>query len=288
VVAGFGASALVDAAGEGPRAQRVARGVAAAAWVSFGVFWLLLVDHYALTQKSIIEGVGSAVAVPLSLYVAYLVWTERPSLLFLSRAVAVMGAIYLPFQTVPALETAAIEAVTAHAKLLMETLGYDPHVVSYGEHESVFRFHEPWNDLPLDTPVLLACSGIGSIATVSGLVLAVREPLRKRLAALAVVVPVIYALNVVRVAFIVLAFSKQWLQVFVPQVMAAFGTGDRMDVSYYVADRIIAQSLSVVVLLVMVWALLQYLPAMAVYVEEVAYLLTGEELDLRDRLAAGE
>jgi archaeosortase A (PGF-CTERM-specific) len=288
VVAGFAASALVDAASDEPRTERVARGVAALTWVTFGAFWLLLVDHYAFTQKSIIEGAGSALAVPLSLYVAYLVWTRRPSLLFLSRAVAVMGVVYLPFQTVPALETAAIDAVTAHAKLLMESLGYDPHVVSYGEYQSVFRYHEPWNDRPLDTPVLLACSGIGSIATVSGLVLAVREPLRKRLAALAVVVPVIYALNVVRVAFIVLAFSKQWFQVFVPQVMAAFGTGDRMDVSYYVADRIIAQSLSVVVLLAMVWALLQYLPAMTVYVEEVAYLLTGEELDLGDRFATTE
>jgi archaeosortase A (PGF-CTERM-specific) len=296
VVAGFAASAALDVAGGRPRTERAARGVAAVAWVGFAVFWALLAPHYAFVQKSVIEGAGSALAAPLSLYVGYLVWTRRPSLLFLSRAVAVMGLVYLPFQTVEALRQVTVEGVTAQSAWLIEVLGYDPVIASDAKASAVDRGYqgvlmivEPGNP-PAEwrTPVLLACSGIGSIATVTGLVLAVREPLRKRLVALAVVVPVIYALNIVRVAFIVLGFSKQWFQVAVPQTMAAFGTTRPEMVSYYWADRIIAQSLSVVVLLVMIWGLLRYLPGLSVYVEEVAYLLTGREIEVGERVGAPE
>ncbi|MFB6121669.1 MAG: archaeosortase A [Halobacteriaceae archaeon] len=296
VVVGFAASAALDVAGERPRAERAARGVAGVTWLAFGVFWALLVPHYAFVQKSFIESAGSAIAAPLSLYVGYLVWTRRPSLLFLSRAIAVMGLIYLPFQTIEPLRQYTVETVTVHSAWLVEQLGFDPIIASDAEASAVDRGYqgvlmivEPGNP-PAEwvTPVLLACSGIGSIATVSGLVLAVREPLRKRLAALAVVVPVIYGLNIVRVAFIVLGFSKQWFQIFVPQTMAAFGTTRPIMVSYYWADRIIAQSLSVVVLLAMIWGLLRYLPGLTVYVEEVAYLLTGREIDVGERLGGPE
>jgi len=296
VVAGFAASAALDVAGDRPRTERAARGVAAVTWVVFAAFWALLAPHYAFVQKSFIEGIGTAAAAPLSLYVGYLVWTRRPSLLFLSRAIAVMGIIYLPFQTIGWLHQATVEGVTAQAAWLMEVLGYDPVIASDDVAASVDRGYqgvlmivEPGNPpARWRTPVLLACSGIGSIATVSGLVLAVREPLRKRLTALAVVIPIIYGLNIVRVVFIVLGFSQQWFQILVPQTMSAFGATDPVMVSYFWADRIIAQSLSVVVLLAMIWGLLRYLPSLTVYVEEMAYLLTGREIDVGERFGRSD
>jgi len=289
VVAGFLASALLDVAGERERTTRAARAVAAATWVVFALFWLLLVPHYAFAQKSYVEGLGSAAAVPLSLYVGYLVWAARPTLLFLSRAVAVMGLLYLPFQTIDPLRTATIETVARQAAWAMESLGYQPSIVEgYGGYQNEFAFPGQGGPEDFAVYVILACSGIGSIATVSGLVLAVREPLRRRLTALAVVVPVIYVLNVARVVFIVLAANFEWFAFAEPTLGGVFGTGDPEAISYYVSDRLIAQTLSVFVLLGMVWGLLRYLPALSVYVEEVAYLLTGREIDVQEQFAAGE
>jgi len=267
----------------------LARGTAAIAWIVFAVFWLLLAPYYAFEARSYVEGILSIVAVPACLYTAYLVWAQRQSLLIFSRAIAVMGAIYLPFQTSPELSGATIEMVTVHAEWLMEALGYAPRVQT-GEDglRSIFVFGapaDPGHDLR--TPVLLACSGIGSIAIVSGLIVSVDGPLRTKLASLAVVVPLIYVLNLVRIVFIVLAFSEQWFASFDWLAAMLFGVEQTYLGSYYIADRVIAQLASVVALLCITWGLLHVLPQLTVFVEEVAYLLTGEEYDIAEEFEIG-
>jgi len=88
VVAAFGASAILQ--GESRRTSRYA---AVLAWVLFAAFWALLTPHFAFVQRSIIEGVLSAAAVPACLYTAYLVGSGRKDLETLTRAVAIMGLL---------------------------------------------------------------------------------------------------------------------------------------------------------------------------------------------------
>jgi archaeosortase A (PGF-CTERM-specific) len=140
------------------------------------------------------------------------------------------------------------------------------------------------------TPVLLACTGLGSTAIVAGLVFAVGGSLRRKAQALAVAVPVIYALNLGRIVFIVLAHAEQWFRVrpLTGVVMTMFGTDNPKLVSYYFADKVLAQSLSVVALVLIGWAVVRVIPELSVVLEELSYLLTGEEYDLRETFARSD
>jgi len=278
--------------------ERYDRGYARAAfvvaWLVFGLFWLAAIYYFTVEQKSVIEGVGSIVAVPLSIYVGYLLARGRDSLFTLSRAVAVMGLIYLPAVTIPVVRQTFIETVTDQTAWVINLLGFQPEVVDglyVGDYriadkihpyESTFLYYD--GDHPITYTVRIACTGVGSIAIIGGVVAAVKAPLDRKLAALAVSVPIIYVLNVLRNVFISLSLGEQALQVFPNVVMSLFALGDPRLVSYIVADRIIAQSLSVVALIAILWLVVRQLPEVLTLVEEVAYLLTGREYDVEEAL----
>ncbi|GGN06370.1 archaeosortase A [Halarchaeum nitratireducens] len=287
VVGLFAASALLATRDD---YERVARAVAGVSWALFALFWALLVPHFWFEQKSVIETALIAAAVPGSLYVAYLVYATRPSLMILSRAVAVMGLIYLPVLTIDSVERALIAMTARHGAWLQNALGYHPQVLTGPTVESshtgfphAFLYVVDGHRYLLE--VLLACTGIGSISIVAGIVIALRAPVRRRLLALGIAVPVIYGLNVVRVSFIAIAHGNQWFEGalsrrFVELVFSPTQTG---ITSYYMADRVIAQSLSVVALVALTFVLLRLLPELGTVVRDLLYLVTGNEYDLTTR-----
>jgi archaeosortase A (PGF-CTERM-specific) len=291
VIAAFGASAVLDATG-GREALR--RYTATAAWAVFALFWGLLVEHFLFVQQSLIEGVLAAAAVPACLYTGYLVGSGRKELATLTRAVAIMGLIYIPFQTIEALRQWAILTTTDHAAWLMAQFGYHPPIEAapeYHGYEAQFVFSgqhavtgEDWG---FPTTVLLACTGIGSMSIVGGLVLAVEAPTRRRLQALGLALPLIYAMNLVRVVFIAIAHGEQWFRSPTVQdvVFALFPSENPNMVSYLFADRVLAQSASVVVLVVLTLALLRIVPELGGVIEDVAYVVTGNEYDVTERFA---
>ena len=308
VVAAFVGGSLLEL-----RTREPARHVLAGAWLLFALFWATLVPQFTLEQKSLIEGVGSLAAVPLSAYVGLLLYRGRDSLFVLSRAVAAMGAVFMPFEALAVLRRPLIETVTAQTEFLMALLGQDPAVLTWteatdriaaqydwsGARARAFRDDAGYYDYrntffflhggtyPITYTIRLACTGLGSMAIFAGLVAAVRAPLRRKLRALAVSVPVIYALNLVRNVFIGLAFGQQRMQLLVPEVMALFGTGDPRMVSYFLADRVLAQSLSVLALVAVTWLVVRELPEVLTVVEDLLYVLTGSEYDLGAALDVG-
>ncbi|WP_435182676.1 archaeosortase A [Halobellus sp. EA9] len=275
------------------RNERVARYLTAAAWVGFAAFWLQLVPHFAFEQKSYVEGILSIAAVPASLYTGYLLWNGRDSLFVLSRAVAAMGLIYLPFETIPAFSLFGVgvpaprgilmETVAAQTGYLVNAFGYHPEMI-VGEqgYLNTFLFFD--GEHRLTVSVVLACTGLGSIAIFAGLIAAVKAPLRRKLRAMAVAVPIIYALNLLRTTFITIAFGKQYMQWFVDEVLLLFGSSDPYMVSFFISDRIISQLLAVVVLVGITYLVVRELPELLTVIEDVLFLVTGDEYDLESEL----
>ena len=278
-----------------PYDRDLARPVLVAAWVLFAVFWFSLIDYYAFQQKSVIEGVGSVAAVPLSLYVGTLLARGRDSLFVLSRAIAVMGIVYVPFVTIEELRRPLIEIVTDQTRFGTGLLGLEPDVVegmtladgteigkkSY-PYESTFLWWD--GDHAITYTIRIACTGIGSMAIVAGLVGAVRAPAARKARALAVSIPIIWLLNIVRNVFINTTFGTQSLHVFPDPVMALFGLSDPRFVSFILADRVIAQSLSVLALVGITWLVVREVPEVLTVLEDAIYLLTGREYDLQAAL----
>ncbi|MGQ4555972.1 archaeosortase A [Halobellus sp. GM3] len=275
------------------RNESIARYATVAAWVGFAVFWLQLVPHFAFVHKSYVEGILSVAAVPASLYTGYLLWGGRDSLFVLSRAVAAMGIIYLPFETIPAFTLLGLavpaprgvlmEVVAAQTGFLVNALGYHPEVI-VGEqgHLNTFLFYD--GDHRLTVSVVLACTGLGSIAIFAGLISAVEAPLGRKLRAMAIAVPIIYALNLLRTTFITIAFGRQYMQWFVDEILFLFGSTDPYMVSFFISDRIISQVLAVVVLVGITYLVVRELPELLTVIEDVLYMVTGDEHDLESAL----
>ena len=267
------------------RESERSRALAAAGWVGFALFWLLLVPRFALVMRSPIETVLSGLAVPASLYAGYLIWQGRETLFTLSRAVAIMGLVYLPFTTIPGIDRWAIEAVAAQTHWAITALGYDAVLTTEPSlgYRSALVFNTDGQEYV--THIVLACTGIGSMSIFAGLIAALDAPVARKVRALALAVGVIYALNIVRNVFIAVAFGKQWFQVLVEPVMALTGYTQPGLVSFFIADRVLSQSLSVVALVGITWLVVRTVPELLALVEEALYVVTRTEYDLHSAFA---
>jgi archaeosortase A (PGF-CTERM-specific) len=281
----------------------LARPVYVTAWLLFSVFWLVLVYPFFVIDQSVIRGVGAVLAVPLSILVAKVIYSGSDRLFTLSRAIPLMGLFYVPFILMPALREQLILVVTQHTAWAMNLIGYDPPVVTElseaasavpeglnpnmertiggkeRPYENTFVFFTDGGGTITYT-IILACTGIGSMAVIGGLILAVSASLERKAKALALALPIIYVLNIVRNVFIGLSFGHQYAHIAPDLTMFLFGLENELRVSYIWADRIAAQSASVIAMIGIFWLVVRIVPEVMEPVEEVLYLLTGEELDL--------
>jgi len=248
------------------------RELSAAGWVSFGAFWFLRIPIY-LGTNSAIKIVLAVVALPLSVYVAHRVVTEEHgTLLKLGQAVAAMGLIYLPFQTVPWLNSLLIEHTAAQTNRVLTLLGVNAELVEHEGKTNLFAVTNPATGETYRTYIILACTGIGSMAMFGGLISVMDAPLRRRSLALGVVIPTIYTLNIARNVFISTAFGYQWFPFAENTVVEMTGKYDGYA-SFFWADKVISQSLSVVVLVTLLLVSLRFLPELEEILDDVLEMI---------------
>ncbi|WP_254767732.1 archaeosortase A [Salinilacihabitans rarus] len=263
-----------------------ARYVAAGAWVLFGLFWLTMVPYYYYDAQSPIETVLSLAALPLCAYTGYLLFRGRESLLLLSKAVALMGLIYLPAETIPFVRRWLIETTAAQTHYGMELLGHSPGLdVGPDGYRSRFAFDPEETVTGRTTYIVMACTGIGSMAIFGGLIAAVSASLRRKLAAFALAVGVIWLLNLFRNVFIALASPWGWFQ-YEPliYVVTTYMGAPASRTSFLVAHNFISQPLSVVALIGIAYLVVRVLPEVLEPLEDVLFVLTGTEYDLASAL----
>jgi archaeosortase A (PGF-CTERM-specific) len=267
----------------------VGRAVGAGAWGAFAVFWLLLVPRFAFEMRSPIEGALAVLAVPACGYAGYLLWSGSASrsMVTLTRAVAVMGVIYLPFETIPLLRGAAVETVAAQTHGVITWLGYDV-VLTDGPNGYRTGLEFSTAGQTYATHIVLACTGLGSMTIFAGLIAALEAPLSRKLQAVAAAVGIIYVLNIVRNVFIAVAFGNQWFQVLVGPISGLVGYGDPGLVSFFIADRVISQGLSLLALAAIAILVARIVPELLAVLEEAVYVLTRTEIDLGRALPVDE
>jgi len=292
----FGLAGIVEWYGRRTNSELTerARSIAVVAWVGFGFFWLNLTPFFFFEHQSFVQGILALAGFPACLYVAKLLYGGRDSLFTLSRAIAVMGLIYLPFITIPAITVAGttipaprqylIELVATLTGMMISLFGYSPTLIE--SHEGYMATYQ-WvldDGHRYNVTVVLACTGIGSIAIFGGLIAAVRAPLERKLRALAVAVPIIFVLNIFRTAFISIATGNQLMHWFPDAVLFLFGETNPYRVSFLVSDRIISQILAVVALIAIAYLVARELPEILTVLEDILYVFTGEEHDLQANL----
>ncbi|MFC7215511.1 archaeosortase A [Saliphagus sp. GCM10025334] len=266
--------------------EDAARYLAAGAWVVFGVFWLTMVPYYYGEARSPIQTMLSLAALPLCTYTGYLLYRGRKSLLVLTKAVAFMGIIYLPVETIPFARTWLIETTAAQTHYGMELLGHSPGLNEGANgYKSRFDFDPDETVTGRTTYIVLACTGIGSMAIFGGLIAAVKGSLRRKATAFALAIGVIWFLNLIRNVFIGLASPFGWFQYDPLIYITTTYMGSPADrTSFLVAHNFVAQSLSIVALVGITYLVIRILPEVMEPLEEALFVLTGTEYDLAGAL----
>ena len=265
-----------------------ARPIAGVAWLLFGTYWLTMVPYYYYDAQSPLQTVLALVALPLCAYTGYLLWNGRESLFVLTKAVALMGLIYLPAETIPIVRQWLIETTAVQTHYGMELLGHSPGLnEGVNGYESRFDFDSEETATGRTTYIVLACTGLGSMAIFGGLIAAVSAPLRRKLTAFALAIGVIWLLNLVRNVFIGLATPHGWFQQdLVVSLVTTYMGAEEARVSYLVAHNYISQLLAVVALIGVTYLVVKILPEVLEPLEEVLFVLTGTEYDLETALGA--
>lgn len=249
-------------------------------WVVIAGMVLVMLPYFWFEMRSPVETVLAGLGVPIALWAGWLRWQGREQLFVFGKAAAIAGLIYLPVYSIEPVKAWLIETVAIHTHWVMGLLGYQPGLAPSpeGGYLSLFAFDAH------TTYIVLACTGIGSIAIFSGVILSVAAPLGRRLLAAVSLSATIYLLNLVRNTFVGLATP---LGVFQgePWATAAglFGV-EGTRVSFFVSHTLLAQPASVVVLVALLLLAIRLVPELFDVLDEVIYVLTGDEVDMRSAL----
>ncbi|HOT94647.1 MAG TPA: archaeosortase A [Methanoregulaceae archaeon] len=171
-----------------------------------------------------------------------------PPVLALTRGAAIAFVLYAPFAFYPPLGNWLIGVVVAQLTWLLDAIGFQ-----YGMWA--------WNVLihnGLRVEIILACTGIQSIAIMLGVAFAVPASFRERALAFLVVAPVIYLLNLLRNVFVVIAYTDQWFP-FLPEIA---GNGEFGYESFFWAHNVLAELGALVILVLIAWTLFSLIPAL--------------------------
>ena len=164
----------------------------------------------------------------------------------LTRGAAIAFVLYAPFEFVEPLGDWLIGVVVGQLAWLLAVIGSPVTLWA-------------WNTFinnGLRVEIILACTGIQSIAIMLGVAFAVPTSLRQKALAFLFVAPVIYVLNLLRNIFVIIAYTDQWFP-YLPQVA---GNGEFGYESFFWAHNVLAEIGALVALVLIAWGLFRLIP----------------------------
>jgi archaeosortase A (PGF-CTERM-specific) len=182
-----------------------------------------------------------------------------PVVLQLSRSAAIATVIWGPCAVVPFLHNALVSVIVTLTFALVTALGHHPQLYAW----DVIAENGFYNQ------IILGCTGILAIAMMLGVVFGEKNlPVRQAVAGFLLVVPVIFFLNLLRVAVVLIAVSDTWFTGFPDPT----GTG---DANFFWAHNVVAEVFAILFLLVLVLALARIIPRLGIFARALAAVYLG-------------
>ena len=185
-----------------------------------------------------------------------------PRVMQLSMIAAVAFLIYAPFGFIPSLGDWLIATVANQTSAVLEAFG---HPVNFSA----------WNTMErngFQTEIILACTGIQSIAIMLGVAWGIPSTTRQKLIGFLLVFPTIYILNIVRNVFVITAYTGQWF----PYLPAIAGNGEFGYESFFWAHNVMAELGALIFLVALAYALFLILPELSTLADSLYHLYRGE------------
>ena len=230
-------------------------------WVFIVVFLFAALPEY-FSENNFLYPLMAVLSVPFLVITIKYLLAENTSVLHLSRAAAVAFLIYAPFAYLPVAGTWLISLVVGQIIWLLNFFNYPVSL-------------DAWNIIAQNSfrvEIILACTGIQSIAIMLGVAAAVPTTLRQKACAFLLVAPTIYILNLFRNVFVIMAYTGQWFPYF-PDIA---GNGEIGYESFFWAHNVIAELLALVVLIVIAYGLFTLIPQLGTFADELYQLYYGE------------
>ncbi|MDY6865222.1 MAG: archaeosortase A [Halobacteriota archaeon] len=224
-------------------------------WTFFSIYWFGTVAHY-IEIDDYFNVVLVCLMAIFCLMIGYHFLTykgeRRDTLITLTRATALICLIYFPFAIIGSLNEGIITVTAILTNMLLNLISVGtqvaPPIIFLGN---------------LSIRIILACTAIESIALFSGVILSVKAPRDRKFWAFMVSVPVIYLMNLLRNVIVTTAYVNSW-----------FGTPAH---SFHIAHNVLAKIGSMIILIVIAYAVFTVLPEVLDLIEETWTLLSGEK-----------
>ncbi|MDY0387206.1 MAG: archaeosortase A [Methanolobus sp.] len=241
-----------------PKSIKMRRVISATGWGLFSIHWFYQPLHYIEIKDYFNVALVIVVGI-ICIIIAYTMLKEyknkdekdpSPDITSMATSATALGSLfYFPFAQMDVLNVWIIGQVTDNVLWMLHSLGLPAKMVA-------------WNKIALNgyrVEIILACTAIESIALFIGLIVSTNAPLKKQVAAFMASVPVIYILNIVRDAFVIVAYGYQW-----------FGPN-----SFDIAHNTIAKVGSGIALFVIAYVVMRILPELIDLIEGIWFLVTG-------------
>lgn len=230
-------------------------------WIFIVVFLFAALPEY-FSENNFLYPLMAVLSVPfLFITVKYLL-ADDTRILHLSRAAAVAFLIYAPFAYLPAAGTWLISNVVGEIVWLLQLLNYPVSL-------------DTWNIIAQNgfrVEIILACTGMQSIAIMLGVAAAVPTTFRQKVFAFLLVAPTIYILNLFRNVFVIMAYTGQWF----PYWSDIAGNGEFGYESFFWAHNVIAELLALVALILIAYGLFVLIPQLGTFADDLYQLYYGE------------
>jgi len=227
----------------------------------------------------------AAMSVPfLAITIKYLLAGDERAI-NLSRAAAVAFLIYAPFgfTQVPLfawLGNQLISLVVTQVLWILEALNFTVSLTCMDPLTERALVPSACAGLLLDTitrngysvQIILGCTGIQSIAILLGVAAAVPTTLRQKIYAFLIIAPTIYILNLLRNAFVIMAYTDQWFPYY-PEIAS---NGEIGYESFFWAHNVIAELLALVILVMIAYWLFTLVPSLGKFADDLYQMYSGE------------
>ncbi len=230
-------------------------------WASI-IGYLFLELPYYFSLNNFMYPAIALLSIPFLYITAKYLLRDDPRVMQISTIAAVAFLIYAPFGYIPALGNWLIAAVADQTSAALAAVGYP---VNF----------QTWNLMERNgfkTEIILACTGIQSIAIMLGVAWGVQSTLKQKVAGFLLVFPTIYILNIVRNVFVITAYTEQWF----PYLPAIAGNGELGYESFFWAHNVMAELGALVFLVVLAYALFMILPELGTLADSLYRLYRGE------------
>jgi archaeosortase A (PGF-CTERM-specific) len=231
-------------------------------WTAMVLFLIAEIPYY-LSLNNILYPTLAILALPFLLVTAMRLLSEDPAILALSRGAAVAFLIYAPFAYLPLLGNFLIGVVAGQVTSLVEAAGGATTLLA-------------WNLIGrngFQIEIILACTGIQSMAIMLGVAGAVPTTTRQKGLAFLLVVPTIYLLNLLRNVFVIIAYTDQWF----PYLPAIASNGEWGYESFFWAHNILAEGGALIALIAIAYGLFTIIPDLGKWAVNL-YSIYAEDL----------